>query len=106
MSDIEIVLEMLLDKTEAGKISWNTGVRHTELTAVLGRQLVEISRVGDWDYHHRLRVLDSTGSELVSIESQSATSDISATMGNLFDAAQKTRIDSGLAALITELQKV
>ena len=105
MSDIEIVLEMLLDRTEAGKISWRTGVAHNELTAVLGRQLVEISRVRDWG-GYRLTVLDSTGSDLVSIDSESETQGLRAMLQKLFDAAQKSRIDSGLAELITELQKV
>ena len=105
MSDIQIVLEMLLDKTEAGKIRWLAGVRRTELTAVLGSQLVEISRVRDRS-GYRFRALDKTGSELVSVESQSATPDTRAMMENLFDEAQKARIDTGLAALITELQKI
>ena len=104
MSDINIALEMLLDRTKDGKIRWQAGLGH-EVIAALGGQLVEVSRVSDRS-GYRLKVLDQTGSKLVSIESKSATPDIRANIENLYDAAQKSRIDTGLAALITELEKV
>ena len=104
MSDINVVLEMLLDKTEEGKIVWRVSPVRDGFTASLGRQLITISQtVGS---RYELRVSDETGAEVISIESEYQSMDVRSMMQDLFETVQKSRIDLGLSALITELQKI
>ena len=104
MSDISVVLEMLLDKTEAGKIVWRVSPVRDGFTASVGSQLVTVARLAHSSYS--LRVLDESGSRVVSVESGRQTPDTRAMMEKLFETVQKSRIDTGIAALITELQKI
>lgn len=107
------VLGLLLDKTEAGNLSWRAGSRDNSFVVGLGSQLVMISYIpGSTCY--RFRVLDNGAREILAIDSEPATTaglksvdfKLRHSMHKLHAAAEASIADTGLAALITELQKV
>ena len=107
------VSDMLLDKTKAGKLSWRAGSRDNSFVVGLGSQLVMVSYVSS-STCYRLKILDSGAREILSLDSKpaataglkNADSKLRETLERLHTAAEASIANTGIAALITELQKI
>ena len=113
---LDLVLEvsdMLLDKTKAGKIGWRAGSRDNSFVVGLGSQLVVVSYVSS-STCYRLKILDNGAREILSLDSKPAATaglknadfELRQSLERLHAAAEASIANTGLAALITELEKV
>ena len=116
MTQMEVLLEKVLELTKNDKITWHTTVNTDAFLTVRGNQSVVIVRRsgGLPDPEYKLEVRNSGGSPVASLRSDEYSpsqqtpllSERRQQMEQLFKLARKSAVDSGLREVIERLDEL